>query len=136
AAWGRIAYREQDNSFIPMLTDGYSLEGFVIRKEGYFGPKGRIENPLPASLDFLWMYAYGYRISGDPFLWQVAKKIAGSNGLGDIGEPDGQGVNLNEGARCTDYRGVYSLLELYRASGNVKYLMLAKQVGINLVREY
>jgi pectate lyase len=26
-AWGKVAYRKEDNSFIPMLTDGTSLEG-------------------------------------------------------------------------------------------------------------
>ena len=41
-AWGKSAYRAKDNAFIPMLTDGTSMEGYVCKKDGYFGPKGRV----------------------------------------------------------------------------------------------
>jgi pectate lyase len=134
-AWGRTAYRRSDNSFIPMLIDGYSLEGFVIRKEGYFGPKGRIEKPIPADADFLWMYASGYRAARTPFLWEMTRQIAEGNGLGDIGDPDGRGINLNVETGCANYKNIYGMLELYRASNCLKYLELAIQIGANLVRE-
>ena len=39
-AWGKSAYRKKDNAFIPMLTDGTSMEGYVCKKDGYFGPEG------------------------------------------------------------------------------------------------
>ena len=41
-AWGKAAYRAQDNAFILMRTDGTSMEGYVCKKDGYFGPKGRV----------------------------------------------------------------------------------------------
>ncbi len=133
-AWGRVAYRKADNAFIPMLTDGYILEGFVIRREGYFGPKGRIEASRPATPDFLWMYANGHRISGDGFLWQMARDIALGNGLGDIGEPDGSGIALNTETDNADYHTLYGLLELHRATDRNDYLLLAARVGENLLR--
>lgn len=39
-AWGKTAYRKSDNMFVPMLTDGTSLEGYRIPVSGYFGPEG------------------------------------------------------------------------------------------------
>jgi hypothetical protein len=41
-AWGKSAYRVKDNVFVSMLTDGTNMEGYVCKKDGYFGPKGRI----------------------------------------------------------------------------------------------
>jgi pectate lyase len=41
-AWGKSAYRKRDNVFIPMFTDGTSLEGYVVKKDGPYGAKGTI----------------------------------------------------------------------------------------------
>ena len=85
-AWGKSAYRKKDNTFIPMLTDGTSMEGYVCKKDGYFGPKGRVlraGHPGPAHL---WLYAWAFRQSRDAFLWEMARNIAQGNGWGDIGE--------------------------------------------------
>ena len=47
--------RAKDNAFIPMLTDGTSLEGYVCKKDGYFGPQRPRHDRRPsrtrASLD-------------------------------------------------------------------------------------
>lgn len=133
-AWGKTAYRKADNSFVPMLTDGYNIEGFVIRREGYFGPKGRIEAAKPATTDFFWMYANGYRISKDSFLWQMTRDIAIGNNLGDIGEPDGKNLNLNPGINNAEYQTLYGFLELHRVTGRDDYLQVAIRVGENLLQ--
>ena len=64
-AWGKAAYRENDNAFIPMLTDGTSMEGYVCKKDGYFGPKGRVLKAGHPMADHLWVYALAFRLSGD-----------------------------------------------------------------------
>lgn len=134
-AWARVAYRKEDNSFVPLLTDGYSLEGFMIQRDGYFGPKGRVESARFANADFLWMYALGYRISQDRLLWQVIRSIAAQNGLGEIGEADCGGLDLRTETSATDYQLIYSLLELYRSTGHPDFLRTAAQIAENMISD-
>ncbi|MFC5653624.1 hypothetical protein ACFPYJ_31790 [Paenibacillus solisilvae] len=136
AAWGRAAYRSADNSFVPMLTDGWSLEGVTLDRKGYFGPKGTVFKAIPAGAEFFWMYAMGYRLSGDPFLWTMAKNIASGLGLGDIGEPDGgmPGDMLpGSGLAAADHRIIFGMLELYKATGRDAYIRIADQVADRLL---
>lgn len=136
AAWGRHAYRKSDNSFIPMLTDGYSLEGLVLDRKGYFGPQGKPFLAIPAGSEFFWMYAMGYRLSKDPFLWQMARDIGLGIGLGDIGEADHSSIVVWQGNHPqADHRVIYGLIDLYRATGNVKFLEFAHQTAAMLLSE-
>lgn len=138
AAWGKTAYHREDNGFIPMLTDGWSIEGLTLDRKGYFGPKGRTFGLIQANPDFFWMYAMAYRLSGDPFLWQMARDIVSGLGLGDIGSPDGKrAVRLKTGVniQAADYRLVYGMLELYLATGTEDYLKYALWVGELLLRQ-
>jgi pectate lyase len=132
-AWGRVAYRKQDNSFIPMLTDGYLLEGFTMQRDGYFGPEGSVESARFASPDYLWMYACGYRHSKDEFLWQMIRNIAAANGLGDIGEPGSAGLDLCMDTEAVDYRIIHGLLELYRSTNNAEFLRPAYLIAENIL---
>ena len=134
-AWREAAYRPEDNEFEPMLTDGLSLEGFVIRRPGYFGPKGRIVGPIRADADVFWTYALAARAAGDELCWRTARDVAAGIGLGDVGARDGEGVDLDEAAGVTDYRAIYGLLELYRASGRGAYLDAAERVGRNVLAD-
>jgi len=135
AAWGEKSYRREDNSFVPMLTDGWSIEGLTLDRNGYFGPKGRSFGPMAASFDFFWMYAAGYRASGDPFLWRMARDIAAGLGIGDIGDAAGaDGTIRLPDPKESDHRLVYGMLELHRATGRPEYLEYAIRAGESLVR--
>ncbi len=129
AAWARVAYRARDNVFLPMLTDGYSLEGFVIRKDGYFGPRGRVEEGRFAGADFFWAYAQAYRLTKDEIFWAMARSIARANGLGDIGEQPGAGVSLEPASEVCDHRFVHGLLEVFKATGDPSYLRCAEAIA-------
>lgn len=131
-AWREAAYRPERNDFEPMLTDGFSLEGFVVRREGYFGPKGRVIGPIEADADFLWAYAMAFRVAGDDVCWRTARDIARGLGLGDIGSPGGDGAALATDPDLADVRAVYGLLELHRATDRDAYLDAAASVGANL----
>lgn len=133
-AWGTMAYRSRDNSFLPMLTDGYSLEGFVIQRDGYFGPKGRVESPRFAGADFLWAYTSAYRIAGGDLFWRMARDIAAGNGIGDIGEEPGKKVALVRDSKITDYRFIYSLLDIYSSCGDSIYLQAAKNIAEGIIK--
>ncbi|NUB93588.1 pectate lyase [Haloterrigena sp. SYSU A121-1] len=149
-AWREAAYRPERNEFEPMLTDGHSLEGFVVRREGYFGPKGRVIGPIEADADFLWTYATASRTTGDRICWRTARDIARGLDLGDIGALDGadergdaaddgvvletnlnleSGPDLETTPDCDDFRAVYALLELHRATGRDAYRDAAARVG-------
>ena len=133
-AWGKSAYRMEDSSFIPMLTDGTNMEGYVCKKEGYFGPKGRVVKAAKASPLEFWAYSMAFRISGDAFLWEMARNIARSNDLGDIGTTDTKPeLNLNTGS--SDTSALFGFLELYKKTQNEAYLDIAKRIGDNIVKD-
>ncbi|WP_199614028.1 hypothetical protein [Paenibacillus alkalitolerans] len=115
-AWGRQAYREEDNCFIPMLTDGYSLEGLQLDRKGYFGPAGKVFTPIRANSDFFWLYAMAYRMCEDDFLWTILRNIGKGIGVGDIGESKYKKPNWNFEIKKPDIRMIYGLLELYKAT--------------------
>lgn len=130
-AWALNAYREDDNSFIPMLTDGYSLENFVIQHDGYFGPKGKIEKPFKADSDFFWLYCMATRCCNDEFLWQIARSIAKGNNLGDIGDANCKGIALNYEFRGSDVKFVYGLLELYIKTRREEFFNFAVRMAMS-----
>ncbi|WP_247004260.1 pectate lyase [Halosolutus gelatinilyticus] len=132
-AWREVAYRPDRNEFEPMLTDGRSLEGFVVRREGYFGPKGRVIGPIEADADFLWAYATAYRTTGDEVCWRTARDIARGLGLGDTGAPGGEGVDLESDPESDDFRALYGLLDLHRATDCDAYRDAAARIGENVL---
>ena len=134
-AWGKSAYRKQDNAFIPMLTDGTSMEGYVCKKDGYFGPKGRVlraGHPGPAHL---WLYAWAFRQSRDAFLWEMARNITQGNGWGDIGATPPTGPALQFPNGMADPLLVMALLELHRTGGNAAFLEQAAIIGQNILKQ-
>jgi pectate lyase len=116
-AWGKSAYRAKDNTFIPMLTDGTSMEGYVIKKDGYYGPKGRVLTAGKAGAIEFWTYALGYRLTGDPFLWQMTSSI----------------MNANTFEKSADPSALFGFLELYRKTKDGAYLKSAQRVGNNIL---
>ncbi|MFB6188322.1 MAG: pectate lyase [Halapricum sp.] len=131
-AWREGAYRPEQNDFEPILTDGFSLEGFVIRREGYFGPKGRIVEAIDADWEFFWTYARAYRVGADETCWRTARDIARGLGMGDLGVPRAGTGALQPDSVC-DYAALYGLLELYRATGRESLAEAARGVGQNLL---
>jgi pectate lyase len=134
-AIGRVAYRKKDNSFIPMLTDGTSLEGYVYTKDGYYGPKGTtLKAHWAGSIPF-WAYAVGYRLTADEFMWEMARSIAEGNGFGDVGTLAGDGPKLEMEINCSDAYALLGFLELYSKTQNVAFLKMASRIGDNIVAE-
>jgi pectate lyase len=134
-AWGKSAYRKKDNTFIPMLTDGTSMEGYVCKKDGYFGPKGRVLRAGHPRAAHFWLYAWAFRQSRDSFLWEMARNIAQGNGWGDIGTTPQAGPALRFSNDPADPSLLIALLELHRASGNVAFLDQAQAIGQNILKQ-
>ena len=132
-AWGKSAFRASDCSFIPMLTDGTSMEGYVVKKNGYFGPAGRIYHAGKAKPAHFWVYAMAFRQTGDAFMWEMARTIALGNNLGDIGAKPGVDTALTH-VGSPDPNALFGFLELYRATKQAAFLAAATRVGDNILK--
>ncbi|MHC4538871.1 MAG: ankyrin repeat domain-containing protein [Planctomycetota bacterium] len=132
-AYGKASYRKKHNAYVPILTDGTSLEGYVVRVDGPLGPKGVTLEPLPARPSDYWAYTMAYRVTKDEFMWEMAHSIAKGNGFGDIGAAAEDEPKLNLGTDCSDPYAVLAFLELYRATGKSDFLKIARKVGNNIL---
>lgn len=132
-AWGKAAYRKEDNSWIPMLTDGTTMEGYVCKKDGYFGPKGRIIKAGRAGPSSFWTYALAFRITSDPFMWEMTRCIAKGNNLGDIGTDMEARPNLEMDTDCSNTYALLGFLELYKKQKNTAFLKMARRIGDNIL---
>ncbi len=132
-AWGKSAYRARDNAFIPMLTDGTSLEGYVFKKDGYFGSKGEVMRAGKAREDHLWAYALAWRVTGDAFMWEMARSIARGNGFGDIGTAHGARPRLKLDTNDAHGAALMAFLELHRKTGRREFLQMARRIGDNIL---
>ena len=135
SALGKCAYDARDNAFRPMLTDGLDLTGFVKPRDGYYGRKGSTFQATEADCFFLWAYVLAYDATRDQFMWEMARRIALANGLGDIGRPDGAACRLDLDTACCDGEAVFALLELRRITGQQAFLEQARRIGDNILKE-
>ena len=134
-AYGKHAYAAKDNSLAPMITDGTKLTGYALKRNGYYGPKGKVFTSRQAGGTMLWAYAKAFRLTGEPFIWQMARDIAKGNGLGDIGETSGGKPQLNMAATCSDPAALLGVLDLHRKTGRDDYLKLARRIGDNILSQ-
>ncbi len=135
-ALGKIAYRKKDNSFIPMLTDGTTLEGYVCKKDSSFGPKGTVFMPIRAVSTDFWAYALAYRMTGDSFMWDMARNIAQGIGFGDIGTSPDSELKLKKDAGCSDPFVLLGFLELYKETRTKAFLRMAERIGDNILTDH
>ncbi|MCK4816745.1 ankyrin repeat domain-containing protein, partial [bacterium] len=135
-AWGKVSYRRKDNVFIPMLTDGTSLEGYVFKQHNALCPRGTVVQPYNADLTFFWAYTLAYRTTGDEYMWQMARDIGLGNGLGDIGESPKHTPKLRVDTDCSNVFGLIGLLELYNKTSNPELLQIARRIGDNIVQDH
>jgi len=132
-AWGKASYRERDNAFVPILTDGTRIEGVVLEEDGPLGVKGSIAEPLFADAGYFWLYATACRTTGDAFMWRMTRNIANGNDFGDIGETPGQKPELNRDTACFDVYSLLGFLELYNKTENHEFLVMARRIADNIV---
>jgi len=131
-AFGKASYRGKDNVYIPILTDGTNLEGYVVKEDGPLGPKGVTLESLPAGPSDFWVYALGYCVTNDVFMWEMTRNISRGNEFGDIGATPSDSLELNFGTDCSDPYALLAFLELHRAIGKNDFLKIAKKIGDNI----
>lgn len=133
-AWGKSAYRKQDNAFIPMLTDGTSMEGYVIKKDGYYGAKDKVLTAGHGGPEEFWAYARAWQVSGDAFMWEMARNIAQANRYGDLGATGNKEPKLNMQTTCADFQTLLGFLALHEKLGGTAYLDMARAIGRNILK--
>jgi len=132
-ARGKKAYRREDNSWIPMFTDGTSLEGYVCSKGGDYGFKGMVFKPIPAvPMDF-WAYSLVFRLTGDRFMLEMADNIVSGIGLGSMDRNSKDKVELQEHTSSSDPYALLAFLELYKKTQNKAFLNRAGKIGDNIL---
>lgn len=134
AAYGRWAYRPEENIFHAIHTDGTILTGMVFEKDGYYGPAGDSFSATPGDGQFFLAYAMGYRLSGDAFLWKMTCDLARGIGLADLGQV-GVAPTTEPSTSCADPYAVLGLLQLYKATSQQGYLNLARRVADNILTQ-
>jgi len=129
--YGKYCYDAASGKFISMMTDGTPIKWRESRK-GYYTP----ESFEPAAPDgmILWNYALAYRLTRDEAHWNMARQLARSLELGDIGQPKSKERQLKIATVAANWQYIYALLELAKATGDRNFLKLACQLGDNLLQ--
>ena len=136
-AWGKASYRSEDNVFIPILTDGTSLEGYVWKEAYGPGTGGLVVKPQPVGFSLLWAYSTAYRITGDLFMWKMVRNIVLGTGFGDIGNvAETEDLKLAATTSCSDPRALLSFLELYKKTKSHNILAVAHCIGENIITQH
>ncbi len=133
-AFGKWAFDKDQCKWIPMLTDGTYLDGFEIKRKGYYKEWHNHFVKQPVLSNAFRSYSLGWRISKDPDLWDMARTIGKAHGLGDIGAAPGVQTKLNKGKNAPSNPNlIFGLLEIYRATGNKDYLEMAESIGDSIL---
>ena len=126
----RYSYDAKTSRFITLMTDGTPIKGEQA-KTGYYNAESFTAREPDGFL--LWSYALAYRLTRDDAHWQMAREILKHFGLGDIGQADGVGRSLDLNTKHSDWRTVYALLDLYRATNDRTLLAEACRIADNLL---
>lgn len=130
-AFARHAYDANSNGFQMMLIDGTKLSPADVKRPGVLEPgsfRRRHAGPRP-----FWAYSLAAAMTGDKLLWDTARSIGRSLGLGDIGSNPGVAPNLDLNTTAADPYLLFALLDLHRSTKHPDYLRLAGRIGDNLV---
>jgi pectate lyase len=134
-AWGKSAYRKEDNTFIPMFTDGTRLEGYALKKDGYYGARGTVYKAWHPGVVDLWGYALAYRLTDNEFMWEMTRDITQGNNFGDIGLIVNGEPELQKDTDCSDPYVLLGFLELYNKTKKVEFLKMASKIGDNILAQ-
>lgn len=129
--YGRYCWKSKQQQFISLLTDGTPIQ-WRQTIPGYYDSNSF----APAKPDgfIFWGYAMAYRLTREQAHWDMARQLALALGLGEIGQPFASQRQLQAGNTAQDWRYIYALLELARATGDRNFLKPAGQIADNCIK--
>ena len=134
-ALGKHSYDPSDRCFHAVLTDGTRLSpSDCMEGVGYCSP-AKLRKVPSNGLTFL-AYAKAYRLTDDPFLRGMVRDLALGMGWGDIFGRRADGVSLAGMGQQDCACALLGLMELYRATGEGRFLRMATDAGDQLLRKY
>lgn len=138
-AIGEHAYDFSDHSFFPVLVDGTKLSpSDCIEGAGYCNP--RKLRKIPANGLMFLTYAKAYRLTKNEFFYKILRSLAMGMGWGELPNEtnprkSNSEVDLSTISRSDTFT-LFGLLELYYATDQREYLIMAIDLGNRLIESY
>ncbi|HAS6159428.1 TPA: exopolygalacturonate lyase [Vibrio vulnificus] len=130
----RLAYNPENGTIKPIFSDGTSIEGIPLARDGYYGPKGRVFNAhKPKTEEYLLPILRAYRLQADPELWQLAANMTHHYGWGSLGNDAKAKPTLNMQLSSVSPMTLFSAIELYQITQQPEYLEFARAAADKLV---
>ena len=130
----KIAFDKKTGEIKPVWNDGTDMSNYALVRDGYYGKKGTKFTPFkPVTEEYALALVRTYDSSKDPEIWDYARTMTDKSfELGDIGDINGKGVNLNLKTQNASPYAVFLMTDLYNITNNDEYLKLAKVIGNNI----
>lgn len=133
-AYQKYAYVPETNMLKPLMADGTDLSGFVVQRDGYYGPKGRTVTQFFAEPCFFTAWARALYLTGELQLWFMIEGMAKGLGLGEWGEDPANPKEINWNTIASAPQIIFGLIDIWRNTDQDEYLKLAQVVADNLVK--
>ena len=127
------AYDWENNTFRPMLADGTDLSGFALKRNGYYGPAGKVFEPRSVGEGFLYSALRAYRYSKKDIFWKAARNIALHMGVGDIGVRPGESVSFELQTKGSLPILMLAVRELYLLTREDVYSRMADRLASEML---
>ncbi|HMP74926.1 MAG TPA: hypothetical protein PKE12_01400 [Kiritimatiellia bacterium] len=129
--YAKQCFDPESGLFLPKITDGRVIDASKMTRSRYYSREDFL--PAEANGDLVWGYAMAFRFTNDTAHWEMLRALARQYDLGDLGEPDGRGAALNRDAGSLEWKWIYALLELHKATDRGDLLQLAARLGDNWI---
>jgi pectate lyase len=129
--YAQQCYEPHTGRFVAKMTDGTPLQWQQARSGYYVAESFAPQKPDGC---LFWGCATAYRLTKDRAHWRMLREIAKRLDLGDAGEPGGEGRSMNPSVAGNDWRFIYAMLELHRATEDQRFLAAACRIGENVLK--
>lgn len=142
----KYALDKEKNQFKTILGDGTDITGYempaatleVHQGNEYFRIGTKHGNYTDIDMGglgcdglLLSSYAKAYLLSKDTEIAEMLGYLSRQNGIGDFSDINNPNIDIE--TKSQSPRAIFATLDLYEATGNEKYLDLARKIGDNIV---